>query len=159
MIILDYKWKWGSNSVVSKWMFHWEWQQRHQNWFPPPKSCSAAIFPKAIPGSRDMVSPSNYVPVQDAIDWAKPRLRPEVSRSRLQAQHALGQELQHEAWAHGLAGLGPCPVQGVGTRDHTIGPRLKAQRARGSCIVQVVQKYFQKIQILNIQPKKKKSHE
>ena len=26
MIIPDYQWEWGSNSIVSKWMFHWEWQ-------------------------------------------------------------------------------------------------------------------------------------
>ena len=65
--------------------------------FAPPKGYLAAIFPKAILGSQDMVSLSNHVPVWDAIDRAKPKLRPEVSKPRLQAQRALGQELQHEA--------------------------------------------------------------
>ena len=59
-----------------------------------------------------------------------------VSEPRLQAQCALGQASRHEAWAHGLAGLGPYPVQGVGARDCTIGLGSKAQRAQGSRTVQ-----------------------
>ena len=55
-----------------------------------------------------------------------------MSGPRLQAQLALVQASRHKAWAHGLAGLGPYPVQGVGAKDHTIGPELKAKRTRGS---------------------------
>ena len=132
MIIPDYKWKWGSNSIVFKWVFCWEWQQWHQNQFPPSKGCPAAILPKVILNSRDMVSLSNHIPVRDAINWIKPGLRLEVFGPRLQVRYALGQELQHKAWAFGLASLGPRAVQGVRARVRTIRLRLKAQRAQRS---------------------------
>ena len=132
MIIPDYKWKWGSNYIVFKWVFFWEWQQQHWNQFPPSKGCPAAILPKVILNSRDMVSLSNHIPVRDAINWIKPGLRLEVFGPRLQVRYALGQESQHKAWAPSLASLGPRAVQGVRAKVRTIGSRLKAQRARGS---------------------------
>ena len=45
---------------------------------PPPKGCSAVIFPKAMLGSQDMVPPSNHIPLQAAFDRGKPRLAPKV---------------------------------------------------------------------------------
>ena len=93
-----------------------------------------------------MVSSSNHIPVRDAIDQGKPRLRPKVSGPRLQVRRALGQESRHEAQAHGLVGLGPCPVQGVRARDRTIGPGSKAQRARGSRTVQYLKCFFLQIE-------------
>ena len=60
-----------------------------------------------------------------------------MSGSRLQAQWALGHALWHEAWAHGLTGLRPCLVQGVGVMDHTIGLGSKAQRDWGLHTIQV----------------------
>ena len=60
-----------------------------------------------------------------------------MSGSRFQVQQALGQALWHEARAHGLAGQRASPVQGVEVMGSTIGPGLKAQRARGPCTVQL----------------------
>ena len=54
-----------------------------------------------------------------------------MSRSRLQVIWALGQSSWTEARAYGLAGLGPCLVQGVRVMDRTIGSGPKAQRAWG----------------------------
>ena len=114
MIIPDYKWKWGSNSIVFKWVFFWEWQQWHQNQFPPSKGCPAAILPKVILNNRDMVSLSNHIPVQDAIDQIKPGLRPEVFGPS--APRCLGQDYRFDV---------------PQVKNRSIRPRPLAQRAWG----------------------------
>ena len=69
----------------------------------------------------------NYVLIRDAIDRAKPRVFPKEYGPRLRVRHTLDQESRHGAWAHGLAGLGPYPIQRVRVKAHTIRPRSKAQ--------------------------------
>ena len=76
-------------------------------------------------GKLRHVSPSNYVPIWDAVVRAKPGVLPEEYGPRLRVRRTLDQESQHGAWAHGLAGLGPYPVQRV--RACTIRPGSKAQ--------------------------------
>ena len=76
-------------------------------------------------GKLRHVSLSNYVPTRDAVVQAKLGVLPEEYGPRLRVRRTLDQESQHRAWAHGLAVLGPYPVQRV--RAHTIGPGSKAQ--------------------------------
>ena len=78
-------------------------------------------------GKPRHVSPSNYVPIRDAVDRAKPEVLPKEYGPRLRVQHTLDQELRHGAWAYGLASLGPYPVQKVRVRARTIRPGSKAQ--------------------------------
>ena len=89
---------------------------------------------KLVPTSKRMFDSDipqghtgNYVPIRDAVDWAKPRVFPKEYGPRLWVRSTLDQESRHGAWAHGLASLGPYLVQRVRVRARTIGPRSKAQ--------------------------------
>ena len=117
---------WRSNSIISKWMFCWERWYWHWNWFLPPKDRSSAIFPKAIPGCRDLVSLNNHTPdqvkvyreglafdVQDIMvplwflcsNWAS-----RCVRIKAIGPTGQGHVLYLKARVQGPTGLGPCPV-------------------------------------------------
>ena len=62
MITRSYQWVQGSNSIAFKWVFSWEWEWWLWNWFSPLGGHSAAIFPRVLPSSRDIVSSSDHIP-------------------------------------------------------------------------------------------------
>ena len=102
------------------------------------------IFPKAISGCRDLISPSNNTPNQVIVDWEG--LTSEVQdgmvslgflgldwalrcvRVKAISQQGQGHTLCHKARAQSPTGLGPCPM-----RHHE--PKVLGTMGPGPCLV------------------------
>ena len=109
------------------------------NWFLPPKCCSTAIFPKVIPGHRDLIPPSNNTLEQVRVDreglafdiqdrmvlfrflgsnWAS-----RYARVKVTGPLGRGSSIVPQGWGSGPNGPGALPH----TRGRDYGPYHKAR--------------------------------